>query len=167
MTRAPLITTDRLTLRHHEMVDMDPFWAFYQSGRAEYVSAPENRTDMYYGFLSEVATWDLLGFGAWAIDLDGQIIGQVSIIHPPHFPEREIGWIMFDGHEGKGYAHEAARAALDWAWDQGMETLVSYIDQSNTRSQTLAKRLGAVLDPNAAKYDEVDVVYRHVPGDAQ
>ena len=166
MTRAPLIKTERLTLRHHEMADMEPFWAFYQSERAGYVSAPKNKTHMYYGFLSEIAAWDLLGYGGWAIDLDGQMIGQLSIIQPPHFPEREIGWILFDGFESTGYAYEAARAALDWAWGQGMETLVSYIDQNNPRSMALAERLGATLDPNAAKYDEVDVVYRHMPGGA-
>lgn len=164
MTRAPLIQTDRLTLRHHVMADFDPFWTFYQSDRAGYVSAPKNKTHMYYGLLSEIATWDLLGFGGWAIELDGKLVGQISICHPPHFPEREIGWILFDGYEGKGYAYEAARAALDWAWGQGMDTLVSYIDQNNPRSMALAEHLGAVLDTSAAKYDDVDVVYRHSPG---
>lgn len=160
---APTLHTPRLTLRHHVLSDMEPFWEFYQSDRAAYVDPPKDRTPMWYGFASDVGSWDLMGFGAWAVEVNGQLAGQISIMHPPHFPEREIGWIFLDGFEGKGYALEAASAALQWAWEQGMPTLVSYIDHRNARSIALAQRLGAERDPQAATYDDVDVVYRHHP----
>ncbi len=168
MTEAPIITTARLRLRPHRMSDMDAFWDFYQSPRAGYVDAPKNRTHLWYGFASEVGSWALLGQGGWAVEThDEQLIGQVAISQPPHFPELELGWILFDGFEGQGYAHEAAKAARDYAFVVlDAPTLVSYIDKNNARSIALAKRLGATLDPAAAVYDPVDLVYRHQPGGA-
>lgn len=168
MRAAPVINTQRLRLRPHRMDDMDAFWAFYQTPRAEFVGAPKHRTHMFYGLSSEVVSWDWMGHGAWAIDTaDGAFVGQVAITQPPHFPEREIGWTMFEEAEGKGYAFEAASAALAWAWDQGFEALVSYIHPKNARSIALAERLGAEHDPNAQRPDgemlEETIVYRHLP----
>jgi RimJ/RimL family protein N-acetyltransferase len=142
---------------------MEAFWAFYQSGRAKFMDRPKSKTHLWYGFASEVGSWDLLGYGAWALEVEGELAGQVAITHPPHFPEREIGWILFDGFEGRGFAQEAATLALHWAWEQGFENLVSYIEKDNARSVALARRLGAQHDPHAQTYDDADVVYRHVP----
>ncbi len=49
----------------------------------------------------------------------------------------------------------------NWADSRGMTRLVSYIDPRNSRSIRLAERLGAKLDPKAAKVDPDDLVYRH------
>lgn len=166
MTHAPVITTARLRLRPHDMGDLDAFWAFYQSPRAQYVGRPDNRTHLWYGLASEVGSWALMGHGGWAIDTrDGELVGQVAITRPPHFPETEIGWTLFDGHEGKGFAREAATAALRWAWTSGFDTLVSYIHPDNARSIALARRLGAAQDGEARKPkgdgDRGTLVFRH------
>jgi RimJ/RimL family protein N-acetyltransferase len=78
------------------------------------------------------------------------------------FPEKELGWLLYEGFEGKGYATEAARAMRDWAFGPGgLASLVSYFDPENARSMAVAQRLGAVLDPDAPVQDAGDVVYRH------
>ncbi|MFW2544220.1 GNAT family N-acetyltransferase [Primorskyibacter sp. 2E107] len=165
---APVLHTPRLTLRPHVLSDMAPFWEFFRSDRAEYVDAPQNESHFWYGFASEVGSWDLMGHGGWAVDTKGgDFVGQVAITRPPHFPETEIGWLFFESAEGKGYASEAATAALHWAWAQGFETLVSYIHPKNARSIALAERLGAVMDSAAAlpngETSKETVVYRHAP----
>ncbi len=168
MTTAPVIETARLRLRPHVLSDMDAFDAFYATDRAAYTGRPKNRTHLWYGFASEVGSWALMGHGGWAVETrGGALVGQVAITQPPHFPEREIGWTLFAGFEGKGFAFEAACAALAWAWAQGWDTLVSYITPQNTRSIVLAKRLGAAHDPHAALPEgetaAETVVYRHLP----
>ncbi|WP_428927822.1 GNAT family N-acetyltransferase [Marinibacterium sp. SX1] len=165
MTAAPIIDTARTRLRPHVLSDMEAFWDFFQSPRAEYVDGPSTRTHLWYGFASETGSWALCGHGGWAIETrDGALAGQVCISQPPHFPELELGWILFDGFEGRGLAFEAASAARDYAFAAlGVPTLVSYIDRRNTRSCHLAERLGAVVDPEAKSYDDADVVYRHRP----
>jgi len=159
---APTLIKGAVTLRPHLAADFEAFWTFYQSPRAAFVSKPQNRTPAWYGFRAEVASWTLYGMGAWAIDVDGTLAGQISVCQPPHFPEIEIGWILLDGYEGRSIAYDAACLALDYTWSHIQPaTLVSYIDQSNARSITLAERLGAAPDPQAEKWDAVDIVYRH------
>jgi RimJ/RimL family protein N-acetyltransferase len=95
----------------------------------------------------------------------GECVGQVGISHGPLYPEKELGWLIYDKHEGQGYATEAAAALRDWACSVlGLDRLVSYIDPRNTRSILLAERLGAVPDTEAPAQDPGDLVYRHQVG---
>jgi RimJ/RimL family protein N-acetyltransferase len=96
----------------------------------------------------------------------GETIGSISVNSGPLFPETELGWMVYDGFTGLGYATEAARAVRDWVFASlGLTTLVSYIDPANAASIRVAQRLGGVIDPDAATpFDEPDVVYRYHPG---
>ena len=165
MTASPVITCAQTRLRPHVMTDMEAFEAFYQSDRAQFVTKPDNRTHLWYGFAAEVGSWTLTGMGSWAIDVDGQLAGQVSVTHPPHFPETELGWILFDDFEGRSIAFEAATLVVTYTRETiRPASLVSYIDARNSRSIALAERLGATLDPTADTWDDADVVYRHKVG---
>ena len=168
MTTAPRITTERLTLRSHVMADFDPLYELFGSDRARYMGGPYTPRQMWLWIASEVGSWPLKGFGSWGIERNSAsaIIGQIGIIQPHHFPEPEIGWVLLEAYEGQGYAHEAARAALDWWWSTDRsDQLVSYINLENARSIALATRLGATPDP-AAPLPEGDtpddtMAYRH------
>ena len=92
-------------------------------------------------------------------------MGLSGIWNPEGWPEPELGWVVFAGHEGKGIAYEAARRARQWAYgDLGLTTLTSNIYGGNTRSIALAQRLGATFERT---YDNVymgeDQLWRH-PG---
>jgi len=66
------------------------------------------------------------------------------------------------GHEGRGYATEAALALRDWAFSTlKLPSLVSYIAPGNAASVAVAERLGARLDPAAPRTVPADLVYRH------
>lgn len=163
MTIAPTLTGQTLRLRPHRVEDMAAFWTFFQSPRAAMVDTPENQTQFWYTFASEVGSWALTGMGGWAIELqDGDFAGQVAVIQPPHFAEPELGWILFDGFEGRGIAFKAASIALAYTREtMRPPSLVSYIHAENHRSQALAERLGGIYDPDASRHDAHDVVYRY------
>lgn len=163
MTTAPVIVLPQGRLRPHRVEDMEAFWIFYQSPRAEFMDKPNTRTQLWYGFASEVGSWELQGQGAWAIETaDGEIAGQVAVTQPPHFAEPELGWMLLDGFEGRGLAFEAAAAALEYARSEiRPASLVSYIDRRNARSIALAKRLGGTEDAVAERFDNSDIVVRH------
>jgi RimJ/RimL family protein N-acetyltransferase len=77
-------------------------------------------------------------------------------------PEKELGWLLYDGYEGRGYVTEAAAAMRDWAFAElGIESLVSYMHPENARSAAVAERLGALRDDAAPRQDPEDIVYRH------
>lgn len=163
--RAPRLETERLVLRQHVLSDFDPIADMFETPHSRFVGGPCVREKTWRGFAADCGQWPLLGFGAWAIELasSSELIGQVALNKPLHFPEREIGWILFQSFEGKGFAFEAARRVHSFAFRTlGWETAVSYIDPDNERSIALAGRLGATLDKNAATPGgEPALVYRH------
>ena len=162
---APQLRTDRLLLRPHCVEDFGRLAAAYETPRSKHIGGPLTRAEAWRGFASDVGSWALLGFGAWAIELrqDGSYLGQLGLNHPADFPEREIGWLLWEEFEGHGYAFEAAMRARDFAYGElGWSTIVSYIDPDNVRSIGLAERMGAAVDPNApTPNNEGCLVYRH------
>ncbi|HEV7292606.1 MAG TPA: GNAT family N-acetyltransferase [Devosia sp.] len=151
--QAPVLTTERLVLRGQRLDDFDRLAALYTTERSRYIGGPLPPPDVWRGFMNSVGHWAVRNYGGWAIDLaaTGENIGEVAVTHPVSFPETELGWLLFDGFEGQGYATEAAHAALRYAKDTAQPpTLVSYIDPENASSLRLAHRLGAQRDLAAA-----------------
>lgn len=162
---APVIVGERVILRPHRASDIDAIAALYTSDRARWIGGQQNRTVAWRWLGYDVGQWGLLGFGSWAIDdmKSGEFAGQVGLNKPDNFPEIELGWLLFEGFEGRGLAFEAAALARRFAFETlGMHTLVSYIDPNNQSSIRLAERLGATLDRDAATPDgDACLVYRH------
>ena len=160
----PTLSTARLTLRPHVMADFPAYAAFYASDRAQWMGGPLDRRGAWNSFASDVAQWALMGHGAFAIEdrETGAFLGQVAVAHPPHFPERELGWFVLPDAEGRGIAAEAAVAARDWCRDALPDApLVSYIARQNAASIRLAERLGARPDPDAPVPHPNDSAWRH------
>lgn len=163
---APTLTTERLILRPIILDDFAGYEKLMASSRSVYMGGPFDQAAAWGLFCHEVALWHLAGHGGLSIELrsTGACIGQAEINHGPLFPERELGWQVYEGHEGNGYVTEAARALLVWAFDDlGLSTLVSYVDPDNSRSIAVARRLGGVLDSSAPRQDETDLVFRYTP----
>jgi len=162
----PRLTTERLVLREPVAGDFAAYAGLMASPRAKGMGGPFSLRVAWGKFCHGVACWTLFGHGALMIDLrtTGGCVGQVDISHGPLFPEKELGWLVYEAYEGQGYATEAAAALRDWAARTlGLNRLVSYIDPDNLRSAAVAERLGAVLDPGAPPQDPGDLVYRHRP----
>jgi RimJ/RimL family protein N-acetyltransferase len=158
------LKTEHLTLRPIVMTDFSGYRSFFSSQRATFIGGPLDEKMAWFYFCHDVALWQLYGHGALQIELTatGECVGSVGSNHGPLFPEKELGWLIYDGHEGKGYATEAACALRDWAFETlGLKTLVSYIDPDNAASIAVAKKLGAVLDGTVGGQDQGDLVYRH------
>ena len=164
----PVLETDRLALRGHEASDFGPIAAFYADpDRASGFGGPLSRDDAWRWFALSIGHWALHGYGFFTVTLKdtGTPCGLCGIWNPEGWPEPEIGWVLFDGFEGKGYALEAALRVRDWAYsDLGFTTLTSNILHSNHRSAALAEKMGAWFERD---YDNVhmghDRLFRH-PG---
>ncbi|MBO9464166.1 GNAT family N-acetyltransferase [Tropicibacter sp. R15_0] len=163
MTRT--LSTERLILRPPAPKDAAATTAFYQTERSQYVGGyvPEFRA--FSNFCAMLGHWEVRGYGLWAVTTkeSDDIVGLVGPYYPQGWPETEIGWLMFDGSEGKGFAFEAAQAAIQDARDTlGWTNIVHYIAPENARSITLAERLGAQRDPSATvpKPEDPCLVYR-------
>jgi RimJ/RimL family protein N-acetyltransferase len=146
--------------------DFPAYAALMGGRRSVHMGGPFDARVAWGLFCHDAAGWELFGAGALMADRreTGETVGQVGLNHGPLFPEPELGWMLYDGHEGQGYATEAAAALRDWAFRaRELPTLVSYVDPRNAASVRVALRLGAVPDPGAQRQagDEDDLVFRH------
>lgn len=160
----PTLTTTRLILRPPVYADYPAYAAFLASPRSVHMGGPFAGWAAWGMFCHDVGQWQLFGHGALMVDLreSGDCVGQVGINHGPLFPEPELGWLLYERFEGRGYALEAATALRDWAFNvRKLATLVSYCDEANARSIAVAKKLAAELDSEAPKQDPEDLVFRH------
>ncbi len=165
------LTTSRLTLRPLAPRDEDAATAFYMSERSAMTGGHLPRPAAWRAFAAMLGHWQMRGFGLWAVTRKGDdtAIGMVGPYFPAGWPETEIGWVLFDGAEGHGYAFEAAQAAMaDARTRLGWTDIVHYIRAGNDRSIRLAERMGARLDPDAPRPEGSSgpaLVYRQ-PGGA-
>ena len=95
------------------------------------------------------------GWGLWAVSLkdgskeNGDFIGFVGL-NDTHAdmsfaPAVEIAWRLHKDYWGQGYATEAARAALNFAFTElSLDEVVSFTAVINKRSQQVMERIGMI-----------------------
>ena len=150
----PRIETERLTLRPWRDTDIAPNTAMLAdpaSGR--FITADGKPvTDAFVGWRNAAIMaghWVLHGVGMFAVEerQTGRYVGRVGPWKPPGWPGFEVGWGIANDFRGKGYAVEAARAAIDWSFATfEIDRIVHCIDCENAASQAVARRLGARKD---------------------
>jgi RimJ/RimL family protein N-acetyltransferase len=98
--------------------------------------------------------WDEHGFGQFVVELPGEapFIGVVGLgdlyAAAPAAPAIEAAWRLARAHWGKGYAVEAARAAIeDGFFRLGLDEIVAITVVANQRSRRVMERLGMSCDP--------------------
>ncbi len=149
------LKTDRLILRPLRSDDTDAFSAMNADPEVmRYFPACLDRDETEALTIRMERHLERHGFGWWALEVrDGAtFIGFAGLLHPAfqaHFtPCVEIGWRLARAHWGKGYATEAARACLDFAFGElGLDEVVSMAVVDNLRSRAVMERLGMTRRP--------------------
>ncbi|MEM7438133.1 MAG: GNAT family N-acetyltransferase [Pseudomonadota bacterium] len=159
----PTLTTERLTLRAHCERDLPALTDFYGSDRSLYVGGPRDEWECWRTLTGYLGHWALRGFGFWAVENHaGDTVGSVGFIYSKGWYEPELGWHLYTGHEGKGYATEATLAARAYgALKLGLNGVISYIAHDNTRSIRMAEKLGATFEREGALFSKSCLIYRH------
>jgi RimJ/RimL family protein N-acetyltransferase len=148
----PVIETGRLKLRRWRGADVAPNTAMLSDpDAARFITADGKPvTDEFVGWRNAAIMaghWVLHGVGMFVVEerTSGKFVGRVGPWFPPAWPGGfEVGWGIAAGFRGKGYAVEAARAAIDWSFATfEIDQIVHCIDRENTASQAVARRLGA------------------------
>ncbi|WP_395711388.1 GNAT family N-acetyltransferase [Reyranella sp.] len=92
--------------------------------------------------------------GAWAICLDGAVVGLASL-RPTGVSDRELIIAVSERCWGRGVAYEAAQAALHHGFEAlNLRRVLAGVDLPNQRSHRLMARLGfvAIGDCDGPKY---------------
>ena len=144
----PVLETERLRFRLPSIDDLDAEAAFYQTERAAGVGGKKERRDVFRSLASIIGHWVMRGYGFWAVDekATGRYCGRVGLWYPLEWPEPEIGWDLFAGATGKGYATEAATAARaivrDIASGKSAARLMSLMTMIFTVAPVVAPSIG-------------------------
>jgi len=148
------LRTPRLLLRYWREADLEPFAAMNADSEVmRYYPAPLTREESDSLATKARAELETSGWGLWAVERDdGSFIGYVGLADrrsTAHVvPAVEVGWRLARENWGRGYATEAARAAVAYGFDEvGLDEIVSFTAVVNLRSRRVMERLGMTHDP--------------------
>ncbi|MEM1378424.1 MAG: GNAT family N-acetyltransferase [Pseudomonadota bacterium] len=166
----PVIETERLILRGFEERDMDAYAAIRSDDEVTtFIGGSQPRYLVWRSVTSIIGQWAWRGFSFFCVEekSSGTCIGSVGPYFPDGWPEPEIGWTLGKASQGKGYATEAGRAALAFAYRElGWTTAISVIDPANHPSQNVARKLGAFKEQSDVSiWDFTADIWRHASPD--
>ena len=148
------LETSRLRLRQPAASDLSDYAALCADAAVmRYVGdrGPLSRMDAWRQLAMLAGHWTLRGYGMWVVEElgSGAFVGRVGLHYPEGWPEPEVAWALASAYWGRGYALEAATAALRIAFDTlGWSRAISLIAPLNLRSIRLAERLGERFERN-------------------
>ena len=153
MTACPTLTTERLVLRPLEESDLDAFTSMHNEPevrRSLNLPRTYSRRDAWQSMAQWRGQWELRGSGQWAVTerSSGAFVGRAGLHRPEvaDWPGLEVGWALRPAYWGKGYATEAGRRSIAYAFEEmEADEVFSVIHPGNERSQAVARRLGLSL----------------------
>ncbi len=151
--------TDRLILRERTLedlencieMDQDLEVVKYIPEIVELINGPVSSYNKHRVFVkNRIEAVYPEGLGYWTIETKGlgEFIGWILLIPIDNIgPDIEIGWRLKQIHWGKGYATEAARVILQYAFNSvELEKIVADIHYLNQGSIRVAEKLGFKLE---------------------
>lgn len=150
---APVVETERLRLRGHRLADFEPMLQMWgDAGVTRFIGGkPSTRDEVWSRLLRYVGHWAVLGYGYWAVEeaASGTYVGEIGFadfkrdMQPSFEGIPELGWALAPAAQGKGYATEAVRAAVDWGRGHfSGARIVCMISPENAPSIRVAEKCG-------------------------
>jgi RimJ/RimL family protein N-acetyltransferase len=147
------IDSARLTLRPPTLQDFGDSAAMWgdQMIVRHIGGRPFTREESWLRLLRHVGHWQLFDFGFWVVRErnGGGFVGEVGFgdfrreMTPGFRGDPEMGWVLAPQAHAKGYATEAARAALAWIeLRHDPARTVCLIEPGNTASVRVASKCG-------------------------
>lgn len=174
-----VLTTDRLILRTWQATDI-PLMTIISSDPLVMEHFPSTQdakaTQVLIDHINQ--HYEKFGYALYAVETKDthEFIGFVGLNHPPFeipkfapkgLPIVEIGWRLSSQHWNKGYATEAAKAVLRYAFiTLNLKEIISFTVMANIKSRRVMENIGlhhSVADDfNHPKLNEDSPLSKHV-----
>jgi ribosomal-protein-alanine N-acetyltransferase len=158
----PLLT-ERLRLRPATLDDLDAWLAVSRDAETAWWGEPSSSLEDARGNLEQqIANQERYGFSLWAVELKhgGPVIGAAGLQHLADSEEIEVGYRFLREHWGQGYATEAARAAIRFAFDElGLDRVVAVTLPTNQASRRVMEKCGLSFVGVMRVYGRAQVKY--------
>jgi ribosomal-protein-alanine N-acetyltransferase len=147
-----MLETERLLLRRLTLDDADAIFAVIGDRIAmQYFSHGYTREDAAKWVERNLRRYAENGYGMFAVVLksNGEVIGDCGLAQQvvEGLSHLEVGYHLQRCHWGHGYATEAARACMDYAFHKlGAEKVISLIRPENLPSRRVAERNGMQVE---------------------
>jgi RimJ/RimL family protein N-acetyltransferase len=149
------LRTSRLVLRQWRDDDAAGFAEFSADPAVmQYLVPFADRAAMDAWVVAARTHWQDHGFGPRVVELPGEalMIGVVGLSNLrfalPFAPAVEAAWRLARPYWGRGYAYEAARAAIDDGFGRlGLNEIVAFTVPANRASRRVMEKLGMTRDP--------------------
>jgi ribosomal-protein-alanine N-acetyltransferase len=141
-----MFETDRLILRRLDERDIDAIFAMRSDPEVmRFIRAPQNRAETVNWLNLVSSRWesDRIGFCAIVEKQTGKFIGWCGLWQLKETSELEIGYAIAKEFWGKGFATEAARIFLRYAFEQlNPDKIVAVAEPENLSSRCVMEKLG-------------------------
>jgi RimJ/RimL family protein N-acetyltransferase len=142
------IQTERLVIRDLRAGDIEilaGMWA--DSELTRYLGGPRDPDQLRAGLVKDMAASGPVEFDLWPVieRSSGCLVGHCGLLEKEvdGRVELELVYVLVRPAWGQGYATEAGRALLDYAFgNSGFSRVIALIDPDHTASQRVATRLG-------------------------
>jgi ribosomal-protein-alanine N-acetyltransferase len=164
------IETERLLLRELELSDVEGMFELESNPNVHrYVgNKPINHIEESRAYIESVhQQYATYGTGRWAVILKetNEFLGWSGIKFITneinnHKEFYEIGYRFIEKHWGKGYATEAGKAFIDYAFNElKADVLYAYADAGNENSRRILEKLGLKYINSFEYQEEIEVWY--------
>lgn len=145
------LETDRLILRMWREEDLESYAEMCADPEVmRYLASnPVTKPEAWRNMAMVIGHWHLRGYGMFAVEerASGELVGRVGPWRPDEWPGFEIGWTLRSKFWGRGFATEAARASLSYAFNElDQAHVISLIHPENAASIRVAERLGETVE---------------------
>src|SRR5512147_2082230 len=140
-----MIHTERLWLRQLHLSDFEAMYAYLGDPLTMvHYPAPFSREFVKQGIAKNLECYAKYGYGLFGAVLkeSGELIGDCGLVWQDleSGPELEVGYHFRRDHWGNGYAPEAAKACIEFAFEHaGVDHVISLIRPENIASRRVAE----------------------------
>jgi RimJ/RimL family protein N-acetyltransferase len=141
------IETDRLLIRPYIEDDLDGLYALQSDPEVvrylynEPRTRAETREQLERKMQSRVEKED--DWLSAAVTLEGTFVGDVAFHwESEEHKTAEVGYMIDPRYQGRGFATEAIRPLVDWAFAEGFHRVIGRIEARNAASGRVLEKLG-------------------------